>query len=105
VRLADRYDERHLSAAEQAVLAEGAAGVLQWNPLPSIQNLDLSCYDRETIEEATAFVTGNDLLRSGGSHDGSQRSHPDQVFLRSPSRGITQVGKTCRTVRSDRDGL
>jgi hypothetical protein len=45
--LADRHDEAHLSAAEQAVRAEAAAAVLRWNPLPHIQNLDLSCYDRE----------------------------------------------------------
>jgi len=46
-RLADRHDESHLCAAEQAARAEAGAGVLRWNPLPHIQNLDLSCYDRE----------------------------------------------------------
>jgi len=50
-RLADRHDESHLSAAEQAARAEAEAGVLQWNPLPHIQNLDLSCYDREYAPE------------------------------------------------------
>jgi hypothetical protein len=46
-RLADRHDESHLRAAEQAARAEAEAEILQWNPLPHIQNLDLSCYDRE----------------------------------------------------------
>ena len=50
-RLADCHDESHLSAAEQAARAEAGAGVLQWNPLPHIQNLDLSCYDREYAPE------------------------------------------------------
>jgi hypothetical protein len=50
-RLADRHDESHLSAAEQAARAEAAAEILQWNPLPHIQNLDLSCYDREYAPE------------------------------------------------------
>ena len=50
-RLADRHDENHLSAAEQAARAEAAAGILQWNPLPHIENLDLSCYDREYAPE------------------------------------------------------
>jgi hypothetical protein len=50
-RLADRHDESHLSAAEQAARAEAEAGVLAWNPLPHIQNLDLSCYDREYAPE------------------------------------------------------
>jgi hypothetical protein len=45
--LADRHEERHLSSAEQAARAEAAAGVLHWNPLPHIENLDVSCYDRE----------------------------------------------------------
>jgi len=46
-RLADRHDESHLTAAEQAAHAEAEAGLLRWNPLPHIQNLDVSCYDRE----------------------------------------------------------
>jgi len=46
-RLADRHDERHLSAAEQGARAEAEAEVLRWNPHPHIENLDLSCYDRE----------------------------------------------------------
>jgi hypothetical protein len=50
-RLADRHDESHLCAAEQAARAEAGAGVLQWNPLPHVQNLDLSCYDREYAPE------------------------------------------------------
>ena len=50
-RLADRHDESHLLAAERAVLAEAEAGILQWNPLPHLQNLDLSCYDREYAPE------------------------------------------------------
>jgi hypothetical protein len=50
-RLADRHDERHLSAAEQAALGEAEAEVLQWNPLPHIENLDVSCYDREYAPE------------------------------------------------------
>ena len=50
-RLADRHDESHLCAAEQAARAEAEAEVLQWNPLPHIQNLDLSCYDREYAPE------------------------------------------------------
>jgi hypothetical protein len=50
-RLADRHDESHLRAAEQAARAEAGAKVLQWNPLPHIQNLDLSCYDREYAPE------------------------------------------------------
>jgi dipeptidyl aminopeptidase/acylaminoacyl peptidase len=50
-RLADRHDERHLSAAERAARAEAEAEVLRWNPLPHIQNLDLSCYDREYAPE------------------------------------------------------
>jgi hypothetical protein len=50
-RLADRHDEGHLSAAEQAAHAEAEAEILQWNPLPHIQNLDLSCYDREYAPE------------------------------------------------------
>jgi hypothetical protein len=50
-RLADRHDESHLSAAEQGVHAEAEAEILRWNPLPHIQNLDLSCYDREYAPE------------------------------------------------------
>ena len=50
-RLADRHDERHLCAAEQAARAEAEAEALQWNPLPHIENLDLSCYDREYAPE------------------------------------------------------
>jgi hypothetical protein len=50
-QLADRHDERHLSAAEQAARAEAAARVLQWNPLPHIENLDVCCYDREYAPE------------------------------------------------------
>jgi hypothetical protein len=50
-RLADRHDESHLSAAEQAAQAGAEAEVLRWNPLPHIQNLDLSCYDREYAPE------------------------------------------------------
>jgi Bacterial protein of unknown function (DUF885) len=50
-RLADRHDESHLCAAEQAARAEAEADALQWNPLPHIQNLDLSCYDREYAPE------------------------------------------------------
>jgi hypothetical protein len=50
-RLADRHDEGHLRAAEQGARAEAEARVLQWNPLPHIQNLDLSCYDREYAPE------------------------------------------------------
>jgi hypothetical protein len=49
--LADRHDESHLSAAEQGARAEAEAEVLRWNPLPHIQNLDLSCYDREYAPE------------------------------------------------------
>jgi hypothetical protein len=50
-RLADRHDESHLSAAEQGARAEAEASVLRWNPLPHIQNLDVSCYDREYAPE------------------------------------------------------
>jgi Bacterial protein of unknown function (DUF885) len=50
-RLADGHDERHLRAAEQAARAEAEAEILRWNPLPHIQNLDLSCYDREYAPE------------------------------------------------------
>jgi hypothetical protein len=50
-RLADPHDESHLSAAEQAAHAEAEAEILRWNPLPHIQNLDLSCYDREYAPE------------------------------------------------------
>jgi hypothetical protein len=50
-RLADAHDECHLSAAEQGARAEAATRILQWNPLPHIQNLDLSCYDREYAPE------------------------------------------------------
>jgi hypothetical protein len=50
-RLADRHDERHLSAAEQAAHAEAEAEILRWNPLPHIENLELSCYDREYAPE------------------------------------------------------
>jgi Bacterial protein of unknown function (DUF885) len=50
-RLADRHDERHLGAAEQAARAEAEAGMLRWNPLPHIENLDLSCYHREYAPE------------------------------------------------------
>jgi hypothetical protein len=50
-RLADRHDEGHLLAAERAVRAEAEAGILRWNPLPHLQNLDLSCYDREYAPE------------------------------------------------------
>jgi hypothetical protein len=50
-RLADRHDERHLSAAEDAARAEAEAEILQWNPLPHILNLDVSCYDREYAPE------------------------------------------------------
>jgi len=50
-RLADRHDENHLLAAERAVHAEAEAGFLQWNPLPHLENLDLSCYDREYSPE------------------------------------------------------
>jgi Bacterial protein of unknown function (DUF885) len=48
---ADPHDERHLSAAEHAARTEAEAGILRWNPLPHIQNLDLSCYDREYASE------------------------------------------------------
>ena len=51
-RLADRHDESHLSAAEQGARAEAEAEILEWNPLPHIQNLDLSCYDREYAPES-----------------------------------------------------
>jgi hypothetical protein len=50
-RLADPHDESHLFAAERAARAEAEAEVLQWNPLPHIQNLDVSCYDREYAPE------------------------------------------------------
>jgi hypothetical protein len=50
-RLPDRHDESHLSAAERAAQAEAEVEVLQWNPLPHIENLDLSCYDREYAPE------------------------------------------------------
>jgi hypothetical protein len=50
-RLADRHDEAHLSAAEQSGHAEAEAEILRWNPLPHIQNLDVSCYDREYAPE------------------------------------------------------
>ena len=50
-RLPDRHDESHLLAAERAVHAEAEAGILRWNPLPHLQNLDLSCYDREYAPE------------------------------------------------------
>ena len=50
-RLADRHDESHLGAAEQAARAEAEAETLRWNPLPHIENLDLSCYDREYAPE------------------------------------------------------
>jgi Bacterial protein of unknown function (DUF885) len=50
-RLADHHDEGHLRAAEQAARAEAEAEVLRWNPLPHIQNLDVSCYDREYAPE------------------------------------------------------
>jgi hypothetical protein len=50
-RLTDRHDESHLSAAEQGARAEAGAEVLQWNPLPHLQNLDVSCYDREYAPE------------------------------------------------------
>jgi hypothetical protein len=50
-RLADRHDESHLAAAEQAARAEAEAGILAWNPLPHLENLDLSCYDREYAPE------------------------------------------------------
>ena len=50
-RLADRHDESHLGAAELAARAEAEAEFLQWNPLPHIQNLDVSCYDREYAPE------------------------------------------------------
>jgi Bacterial protein of unknown function (DUF885) len=50
-RLADRHDETHLSAAERAAHAEAEAEILSWNPLPHIQNLDVSCYDREYAPE------------------------------------------------------
>jgi Bacterial protein of unknown function (DUF885) len=50
-RLADRHDESHLNAAEQAARAQAGAEILRWNPLPHIENLDLSCYDREYAPE------------------------------------------------------
>jgi hypothetical protein len=50
-RVADRHDESHLSAAEQGLRADDGAGILQWNPLPHLENLDLSCYDREYAPE------------------------------------------------------
>ncbi len=50
-RLADCHDESHLSAFEHGVWAEAQADILQWNPLPHIENLDLSCYDREYAPE------------------------------------------------------
>jgi hypothetical protein len=50
-RLLDRHDESHLCAAERAAHAEAEVEVLQWNPLPHIQNLDLSCYDRDYAPE------------------------------------------------------
>ena len=49
--LADRHDESHLRAAERAASAEAEAEILQWNPLPHVQNLDLSCYDRDYAPE------------------------------------------------------
>ena len=60
-RLADRHDERHLSAAERAAHAEAEAGFLHWNPLPHIENLDVSCYDRE-------YAPGPQRRRSREAH-------------------------------------
>jgi len=50
-RLADRHDESHISAVEQGARAEGEAEILRWSPLPHIENLDVSCYDREYAAE------------------------------------------------------
>ena len=50
-RLTNHHDESHLCAAEQAARAEAEAEILRWNPLPHIQNLDVSCYDREYAPE------------------------------------------------------
>src|ERR1700683_1688397 len=50
-RLADRHDERHLTAAAQPARAAAEAGLLRWNPLPHMENLDVSCYDREYAPE------------------------------------------------------
>jgi len=64
-RLADRHDESHLSAAEQAAHAEAEAEILQWNPLPHIQNLDLSCYDREYAPSRSAGGRGRHTSPNG----------------------------------------
>src|SRR5437762_8699753 len=61
-RLADRHDESHLTAAEQAAHAEAEAGLLRWNPLPHIQNLDVSCYDRE-YAAGRVFFQAEDGIR------------------------------------------
>ena len=72
-RLADRHDESHLSAAEQAAHAEAGAEILQWNPLPHIQNLDLSCYDRDYAPRRSAGGPGrhtSPMAAGGGRRAG-----------------------------------
>ena len=74
-RLADRHDESHLLAAERGVHAEAEAGTLQWNPLPHIQNLDLSCYDREYAPEPERQrARGAHLAQWPGAVDASLES-------------------------------
>lgn len=44
----DRHDESHLRAAEAGLRATYATAEMhRWNPLIHMENLDLSCYDRE----------------------------------------------------------
>src|SRR4051812_13604643 len=47
----EAHDENHLAAAEAGVRASfGAVEEHRWNPLIHLQNLDVSCYDREYAE-------------------------------------------------------
>jgi hypothetical protein len=48
----DPHDDAHLRAAEAGLRTAARIGELhRWNPLPHIDNLDLSCYDREYAPE------------------------------------------------------
>ena len=99
-RLADRHDESHLSAAEQAARAEAGAGILRWNPLPHIQNLDLSCYDREYApapERRRAREAH--LVRWPEAVDASLESACDEDWCRILSQSLVLIKRCPRELR------
>ena len=95
-RLADRHDESHLTAAEQAAHAEAEAGLLRWNPLPHIQNLDVSCYDREYARSSAArtAVRPTQTCRQIGGSGAARSGEPLQriVALRTLQSSIRGSG-------------